>query len=141
MRRVMVQVAIAVMLVGLGYAAGRAEERGLTSSIMPAAKATVAESGDWGEFHAYYEGATAATPAMLVGYADIRPGHEIHPPHTHADEEFLYLAEGSGTWTLGEKTSPATAGDVLYSAPNVRHGITNTSDKPLRFVVVKWKAK
>ena len=140
MRRVMVQAAIAAALVTAGYAAGRAQGKSEQSAIMPAADAKLAESGDWGEFHAYYEGPTAATPAMLVGYADIEPGQQIHPPHQHADEEYLYLVEGSGTWTLGDRTSPAKAGDVLYSEPGVLHGLKNTSGKPLRFFVVKWKS-
>ena len=140
MRRLVVHAAMAVMLVGVGYAAGRAQERALGSAIMPSRDAPVSESGDWGEFHAYYEGATAATPAMLVGYADLKPGQQIHPPHTHVDEEFMYLVEGSGTWTLGDTTKAARAGDVLYSEPNVLHGLKNTSDGPLRFLVMKWKA-
>jgi mannose-6-phosphate isomerase-like protein (cupin superfamily) len=49
--------------------------------------------------------------------------------------------EGDGTWTLGDKTSPAHAGDILYSAPGVLHGIKNTSDKPLKWLVVKWRSK
>ena len=59
----------------------------------------------------------------------------------HADEEFMYLVEGSGKWTVGDKTQSAKAGDVLYAAPNVVHGLRNSSDKPLKFFVVKWKSR
>jgi quercetin dioxygenase-like cupin family protein len=130
-----------VVLVGAAYVVGRAQEKAIESAVITAAQSRLAEQGAWGEFHAYYEGATAATPAMLVGIADIKPGQQNHAPHTHADEEFLYVVEGEGTWTLGDKTMPAHAGDILYSAPNVRHGIKNTSDKPLKWLVVKWKSR
>ena len=85
--------------------------------MISASQSTLAEQAAWGEFHAYYEGATSQTPAMLVGIADIKPGQQNHAPHKHADEEFLYLIDGDGTWTLGDKTMPAHAGDILYQRP------------------------
>ena len=141
MRRVVGRVAMGVALVGVGYGLGRAQGIALLSGVVPAAETKLAEVGPWGEFHSYYEGTTTGTAALLVGYANINPGKENHPPHQHADEEFLYLVEGSGKWTLGDRTMNAKAGDVLYSAPNVPHGLRNNSDKPLKFFVMKWKSR
>jgi mannose-6-phosphate isomerase-like protein (cupin superfamily) len=124
-----------------GYALGWAQGRSTVSGVVSADKTVVAASGPWGAFHRHYEGPTAATADALVGYADLKPGTENHPPHQHVEEEFLYVQEGSGTWTLGSKTFPAQAGDVLYTEPNVLHGLKNTGDKPLRFFVVKWRSR
>ncbi|MBK5296183.1 MAG: cupin domain-containing protein [Vicinamibacteria bacterium] len=142
MRRVFLNVAVAVVLVGGGYAVGRAQGSApLKSGVVTAGQTVVADSGTWGEFHRHFGGATSATAEVLAGYADIKAGSEPHPPHVHVDEEFLYLVEGSGTWSLNGKAFPAKAGDVLYTAPNDQHGLKNTSEKPLRFFVVKWRTK
>ena len=70
------------------------------------AQAAVADSGAWGEFTKSFGGPSSASADVLAGIADIKAGTENHPPHTHVDEEFLYLAEGSGTWTLGDNADP-----------------------------------
>jgi len=142
MRRVLLNVAVAMVLVGGGYAVGRAQGSApLTSGVITADQTVVADSGPWGEFRKHFGGTTSATAEVLAGYVDLKPGEEPHPPHTHVDEEFLYLVEGSGIWSLNGKTIPAKAGDVLYTAPNDLHGVKNTSDKPLRFFVAKWRTK
>lgn len=141
MQRVMRRAVVVATLLGAGYAVGRAQGGAITSGIVPAGKAVLAAEGPWGQFHRHYAGPTSGTADTLVGYADLKAGAENHPPHVHVEEEFLYLQEGSGTWTLGDKTYPATAGDVLYSEPNVLHGLKNTSAKPLRFFVVKWRSR
>ena len=135
------QVVLGVSLVLVGYTVGRAQATALKSSVVPAAQAAVADSGAWGEFRRSFGGPSPASADVLAGIGDIKAGTENHPPHTHVDEEFLYLAEGSGTWTLGDKEIPAKAGDTLYAEPNVPHGFKNTSDKPARFFVVKWRTK
>jgi quercetin dioxygenase-like cupin family protein len=142
MRRVLLNVAVAVVLVGGGYAVGRAQGAApLKSDVVTAAQTVVADSGAWGEFHKHYGGPTSATAEVLAGYLDLKPGQEPHPPHAHVDEEFLYLVEGSGSWFVNGKTIPAKAGDVLYTAPNDLHGIKNTGTTPLRFFVAKWRSK
>ena len=142
MRRVVLNVAVAVGLVGGGYAVGRAQGGApLKSAVVSATQTVVADSGAWGEFHKHFGGTTAATAEVLSGYLDLKPGAEPHPPHQHVDEEFLYIVEGSGEWSLNGKTIPAKAGDVLYTAPNDLHGIKNTGTTPLRFFVAKWRTK
>jgi quercetin dioxygenase-like cupin family protein len=136
-----IRAVVAVGLVALGYGLGRAQGAPLKSSVMTLAQAAVADSGAWGEFRKSFGGPSPASADVLAGIGDIKAGAENHPPHTHADEEFLYLAEGAGTWTLGDKQIPAKAGDTLYAEPDVLHGFKNTSEKPARFFVVKWRTK
>jgi len=141
LNRVALKIVVAGLLLMTGYTVGQAQGKAVASGIVSAEKTVVAASGEWGAFHRHYEGPTSATADTLVGYADLKPGTENHPPHQHVEEEFLYLQEGSGTWTLGDKTYPAKAGDVLYTEPNILHGLKNTSKEPLRFFVVKWRAR
>ena len=56
-------------------------------------------------------------------------------------QEYLVLAEGSGTWSLDGKEFPAKRGDILYTQPSVYHGLTNTGTEPPVFVVVRFNSK
>ena len=102
------------------------------------ARTTVA---DWGEMRRYFTGKTYATKNVLVAVAIVQPGKTVHKAHRHAEEEYLVIVEGSGTWTLRDKTFPAARGDILYVEPWVYHGVTNTGAEPLIFVVVRYNGK
>lgn len=98
-------------------------------------------TADWGEMRFYFRGQTLATKDVLVAAAIVQPGKTVHAAHRHAEEEYLMLVEGSGTWSLDGKTTEARRGDVLYAAPWVYHGITNTGQRPLIFAVVRYNGK
>jgi mannose-6-phosphate isomerase-like protein (cupin superfamily) len=99
------------------------------------------DKGDWGSISVYYEGETRGVRDNFAATATLKPGAEIHPPHEHAEEEYLLVTEGTGTWVLGDKSFPAKAGDMLYAAPWVNHGLRNGSTGPMTFVVWKFTAK
>lgn len=82
--------------------------------------------------------ATRSLRDLLVGSVEVAPGEQLHPPHQHAEEEFLWLVSGSGRWTIGDEEVEARPGDLLYLEPWVMHGILNTGSTPLTFFVVKW---
>lgn len=115
-------------------------EADLTSQVVSEEKAAK-DVADWGTFYAYYTGQTFGTKDALNGVAVIKPGQEIHPPHRHAEEEFLMVIEGEGEWHVNGKDFPAKKGDILYAAPWDIHGIKNTGKTELRFVVWKWNNK
>jgi mannose-6-phosphate isomerase-like protein (cupin superfamily) len=89
----------------------------------------------------YFRGKTFATKDALVAVAVVQPGKSVHKAHRHAQEEYLVVAEGTGTWSLDGKESPAKQGDVLYVEPWVYHGLINTGDKPLTFLVIRYNGK
>ena len=100
-----------------------------------------AHQADWGEMRRYFTGETAGTKDVLTAVAIVKPGKAVHRAHRHAEEEYLILAEGSGTWSLDGKEFPAKRGDILYTEPWVYHGLTNTSSEQLIFVVVRFNSK
>lgn len=95
----------------------------------------------WGSFYPHFSGQTYGTDSTLAGVANINVGKKIHPPHRHADEEFLMVTKGSGEWYLNGQTFPAKEGDMLYAKPWDYHGIKATPDSTLQFVVFKWSSK
>ncbi len=96
---------------------------------------------DWGQMRSYFTGETAGTKNVLTAVAVVEPGKAVHKSHRHAEEEYLVLVDGSGTWSVAGKESPARRGDILYVEPWVYHGLKNTGDKPLIFVVVRYASK
>lgn len=115
----------------------------IETQVVTEKKATTIQE-DWGHIVIYTDESsttTYGTKNMLTAKAVIKPGMEIHPPHQHTQEEFMYIVEGRGTWSMNGVESSAKAGDVMYARPWDMHGITNTSNKPLTFFVVKWDNK
>ena len=110
------------------------------SAIISEAEAT-ADIADWGTFHAYFTDDTHVTKPTLVGTAKIKAGQQIHPAHRHADEEYLMVTKGRGTWTLNGVDSPAKAGDILFARAWDYHGIRAADDSPLEFVVFKYSGR
>ncbi|MGH7495523.1 MAG: cupin domain-containing protein [bacterium] len=138
--RVLAMLAVAILAVVIG--ATLAEElTGVITSKVKTQQEAAREEFDWGSFHTYYQGETYGTKDVMTGVAVIKPGLEIHPPHQHAEEEYLMVTEGQGTWHLNGKDFNAQKGDMLYAAPWDVHGIKNTGTAPLTFVVWKWNTK
>ncbi|WP_422356718.1 cupin domain-containing protein [Roseivirga pacifica] len=115
----------------------------IESIIVSRAQANISHD-NWGDIVIYTpeDGTnTFGTKNTLTAVAEIKPGEQIHPPHQHTAEEFMYILEGEGTWSLKGEESPAKAGDMMYAKPWDWHGLTNTGDKTLKFFVVKWDNK
>jgi quercetin dioxygenase-like cupin family protein len=96
------------------------------------------DGGPWGRIHVYFEGDSAGTKNRFAGAVSLLPGQEIHPAHKHAEEEYLMITKGTGTWQLGDRKFAASEGDMLYAAPWDLHGLRNTSRSVLTFVVIKF---
>jgi quercetin dioxygenase-like cupin family protein len=137
-------------LLAAGFAAGRmvpaeaaaqpATEKTLPSAMVRAEDA-VPTRGDWGQWGRYFRGDTHGTRDLVVLAVTLKPGQAPHPPHRHAEEELMILAEGTGTWHLDGKKRPAQKGDAVYAAPWTMHGLKNTGDAPLTYYMVKWSGK
>jgi mannose-6-phosphate isomerase-like protein (cupin superfamily) len=100
-----------------------------------------AQQADWGEMRQYFTGETAGTKDVLTAVALVKPGKAVHRAHRHAQEEYLILVAGFGTWSLDGKEFPAKRGDILYVEPWIYHGLTNTGTEQLIFVVVRFNGK
>ncbi|NWF84302.1 MAG: cupin domain-containing protein [Bryobacteraceae bacterium] len=73
------------------------------------------------------------------GELTVGPGGESAVVSYPAEEQIYYILEGAGTLTYGTKKAPIKAEDFMYLPPGVAHGVVNTSDKPLRLLVMGYK--
>jgi mannose-6-phosphate isomerase-like protein (cupin superfamily) len=94
-----------------------------------------------GRMGLYLQGASPGCSSLVTGRFVIDPGKSPHSPHVHVDEEVLIVASGQGEILCDGKTTKVGSGSVMYAAPNVAHGITNTGAEPLTFYFIKWVPK
>lgn len=99
------------------------------------------DKADWGSFFPYFTEDTHLLKPVLVGVAKIEAGQQIHPPHRHADEEYLMVTQGRGTWYLNGETREAKEGDILFARAWDYHGVKAADDSPLEFVVFKYSGR
>jgi mannose-6-phosphate isomerase-like protein (cupin superfamily) len=88
----------------------------------------------------YFAGDTPASTKFVTGRFMLQPGKSPHAPHTHAEEEVMIIESGTGEIFCDGKTTKIGPGSVMYTTPNVSHGITNTGSEPIVFYYVKWES-
>ena len=111
----------------------------LSNVSIDGAKAKVTRE-PFGELRIYFDGPTDQLKAMTAGSLRLNAGATPHPPHTHPEEEFMVITEGTGEITVDGKVSKVSPGSMMYCAGNAPHGIVNTGKTPLLFYFYKWKA-
>lgn len=67
----------------------------------------------------------------------VAPGKATHPPHTHAEDEFFFILEGSAEFYLNGTTTSVGPLTSLYCPPHSMHGIRNNGDTDLKYLVIK----
>src|SRR5438128_530852 len=80
----------------------------------------------FGDLRIYFEGPTDQIKSMTAGSLKLKAGMSPHPPHTHPEEEFMVVTEGTGEIFLDGKTVPVGPGSMMFCAANKSHGIKNT---------------
>ena len=88
-------------------------------SAIVAQKDALREDFTWGSLYSYYKTETFGTKDVLAAVAVIKPGREIHPPHQHAEEEYLMVVAGNGTWSAsGNQVCKGNNGTLIANPAN-----------------------
>jgi mannose-6-phosphate isomerase-like protein (cupin superfamily) len=56
-----------------------------------------------------------------------------------AEEQMYYVEEGNGMVLYGDEKAPVKANDFMYLPAGVKHGIANSSNAPVKVVVMGYK--
>ena len=110
----------------------------LKSSVVKGKSLPATGDSPGAKAYVHYNGPTAQLTAVATGMVTLEPGARPHPPHQHPEEEFVIVASGSGEIVVGDVTTQVEAGDVMYSAGNILHGITNTGSTQMVFYFTKY---
>jgi quercetin dioxygenase-like cupin family protein len=67
----------------------------------------------------------------------VPPGSNVPPPHSHtANEEIVYVLEGTLRYTVGSETRDLQPGDTMATPRGVVHGFSNKGDVAVRALVI-----
>lgn len=67
----------------------------------------------------------------------VAPHSATHKPHSHSEDEFFFVLEGTAEFYLDGKTMTGEKYSAFYCPPNTEHGIKNISDTELKYLVIK----
>ncbi|HET8918692.1 MAG TPA: cupin domain-containing protein [Xanthobacteraceae bacterium] len=81
-------------------------------------------------------GACVEGDRMIVGLMRMPAGTGAEP-HSHPNEQWIYILEGVFNATVGGKTIEAKPGSVIYVPANVVHSGTAGTDRDVVFFTVK----
>ncbi|MEO6569809.1 MAG: cupin domain-containing protein [Opitutaceae bacterium] len=68
----------------------------------------------------------------------LEPGKASHAPHTHNQEELIFMKEGNVEVHINGKTTRAGAGSVFFYASNDSHNVTNIGTTRATYWVVNF---
>lgn len=78
---------------------------------------------------------TATLARFECHITTLNPGKDSHPPHKHAQEEFIILKEGTLDVHINGKTTRVGPGSMFFFASNDMHNVSNVGDKPATYLV------
>ena len=67
----------------------------------------------------------------------VAPHSATHKPHKHSEDEFFFVLEGTAEFYLDGKTMTGEKYSAFYCPRNIEHGIRNTGDLELKYLVIK----
>ncbi|MEQ8525555.1 cupin domain-containing protein [Gracilimonas sp.] len=67
----------------------------------------------------------------------VEPHKATHEPHSHEEDEFFFVLEGTAEFYLNGETTVVKPYASFYCPPNSMHGIRNVGDTELKYLVIK----
>ena len=120
------------------FMGGAARGSGLPDGTLDMSRAKLTKE-PFGDLRIYFDGSTDQIKSMTAGSLLLKAGMTPHAPHTHPEEEFMVITEGTGEITVDGKLTKVAPGTMMYCAAGKLHGIVNTGKTPLLFYFYKWK--
>jgi mannose-6-phosphate isomerase-like protein (cupin superfamily) len=87
----------------------------------------------------YLNRPTATLSNLEIHMTELKGRGPAHTPHTHVDTELTVVLEGETEMIIKDKTYKAVAGDIYLMNSNELHGISNSQDKPCKYLAIRWK--
>lgn len=74
---------------------------------------------------------------LRIHISEVGPGERSHPPHRHGGFEAFYILEGEGTVEIDGERYPIAANETAVFDPQKLHGLVNTGDVRMRYMVIR----
>ncbi len=73
---------------------------------------------------------------LRIHISEVGPGERSHPPHKHEGVEAFYMLAGEGTLEIDAERQRIAAGEAIVFDPTKLHGLVNSGDVPMRYIVI-----
>jgi mannose-6-phosphate isomerase-like protein (cupin superfamily) len=73
------------------------------------------------------------------GELTVAPGGTTSIVSYSAEEQLYFVEEGNGTLLYGDDKAPIKPDDFMYLPVGVKHGVANTSNAPVKIIVMGYK--
>ena len=73
---------------------------------------------------------------LRIHISEVGPGERSHPPHKHAGVEAFYMLAGQGTLEIESERQRIATGEAIVFDPTKLHGLVNSGDVPMRYIVI-----
>jgi uncharacterized cupin superfamily protein len=73
---------------------------------------------------------------LRIHISEVGPGQRSHPPHQHAGVEAFYMLAGEGTLEIDAERQRIATGEAIVFDPTKLHGLVNSGDVPMRYIVI-----
>jgi uncharacterized cupin superfamily protein len=73
---------------------------------------------------------------LRIHISEVGPGERSHPPHKHAGVEAFYMLAGEGTLEIDAERQRIATGEAIVFDPTKLHGLVNSGDVPMRYIVI-----
>jgi quercetin dioxygenase-like cupin family protein len=74
---------------------------------------------------------------QTVKMSVVGPNQATHAPHKHPGDEIFYVLEGTAQFYLDGKTTTGGPNTTFYCPVGSEHGISNASNKELKYLVIR----
>lgn len=88
-----------------------------------------------GVFRRVADNPTATLDRFECHVTTLNPGNRSHPPHHHAQEEFIILRDGTLDVFINGKVQRVGPGSMFFFASNDVHNVTNVGTTPATYFV------
>jgi quercetin dioxygenase-like cupin family protein len=78
---------------------------------------------------------------LHVHISEVGPGERSHPPHRHGGIEAFYMLQGEGTLEIDGETQLVKTNEVAVFDPQKLHGLVNTGNIPMRYMVIIYRGE
>jgi (S)-ureidoglycine aminohydrolase len=62
-----------------------------------------------------------------------------HAPHTHVQEEIIFIIRGNVTMHIDGKLYPASKGDIVFLPSGIPHALLNTGKEQCEYFAFQWR--
>ena len=130
--------ALAALIAGAAVALAQSPAKPIMHSAVFDWEKMKVETTKPGEHRAVFNAPVATLDRLECHITTLNPGEQPHDPHQHAEEEMLFIKEGTLDVMQNGEYHRVGPGSVVFNGSNELHGFRNVGETKATYWVLKW---